>query len=141
LLALQKQCLKIVKILFLDKVKSRLSFEPDLRFMHWIMSKTCYYWILQMSSLQSFLAFDDFQRVLCTWNSSKAPKEWLWCPESLAEIISRFLQYCKSISSLSGLFCLDIALASRLQGFKALPNCVQENSNKVLQPNSNQDMV
>lgn len=82
-LALQKQCLKIVKILFLDKVKT----------VFWTRSEVCALdheqnmLLLNTSDKQSseFPSFWWFQRVLCMWSCSKAPKEWLWCPESLAK--------------------------------------------------------
>ncbi len=82
-LVLQKQSLKIVKILFLDKVKT----------VFWTRSEVCALdyeqtmLLLNTSDKQSseFPSFWWFQRVLCMWSSSKAPKEWLWCRESLAE--------------------------------------------------------
>lgn len=123
-LALQNQCLKIVKILFLDKVKTVFWTRPEVRAL--IMSKTCYYWILQISSLQSFLAFDDSREFYVCGALPKHQRSDCGAQSPWQKIISRFLQCCESISSLSGLFCFDFALASRLQSFKALPNCVQE---------------
>jgi hypothetical protein len=116
-----------VKILFLDKVKTVFWTRPEVRAL--IMSKTCYYWILQISSLQSFLAFDDSREFYVCGALPKHQRSDCGAQSPWQKIISRFLQCCESISSLSGLFCFDFALASRLQSFKALPNCVQENFN------------
>ncbi len=93
-LVLEKQSLKIVKILFLDKVKT--VFWTDLRFVHWIMSKPCYYWILQISSLHSFLAFDDSRECYVCGALPKHQRSDCGAESPWQKIISRFLQRVKS---------------------------------------------